>query len=110
MSEGNGRVVDEGLIAINEAFRGAKYLEEDAKVSAELMKVGKHRELEISDAVAMEMYAMITEGKKFNITRRNSKGEGYRANVENYTDLAAFFAGELEADIVAPEPEAANDG
>ena len=109
MSDGNGKILDEGLIAINEAFRGAKFLEEDGKVAAEMMKVGKHRELEISDAQAMEMYAMITEGKKFQVTRRNSKGEGYRANVENYADLADYFAGDLEADIVELKPEAAND-
>ena len=107
---GNGKILDEGLIAINEAFRGAKYLEEDAKVAAEMMKVGKHRELEISDAQAMEMYAMITEGKKFQVNRLNSKGEGYRANVESYLDLADFFTGDLEAEIVESTPDAANDG
>ncbi len=107
--KGNGKMLDEGLIAINEAFRGAKYLEEAAKECAELMKIGKHRDLEISDGVAMNMYAMITEGKKFEMTRRGSTGAGYQLNVENYTDLAELFRGDLLADQVGPEPEAAND-
>ena len=110
MTEGNGKILDEGLIAINEAFDGAKFLEEDAKIAAEYMKIGKHRDLEISDAQAMEMYAIVTEGKMFEVTRRNSKGEGYKANVENYSDLADYFAGELEAQTVGTaEAEAAND-
>jgi len=95
MSKGNGAVLDEGLLAINEAFKGAKYLEEDAKLCAELMMLGSHRKLEISDAQAMELYAIVTEGKKFEITRRNSKGEGYQANVENYADLLQLFEGSL---------------
>ena len=100
MSKGNGRVVDEGLIAINKAFEGAKYLDADAKAAAELMKVGKHRELEISDAQAMELYALVTEGKKFQIDRRNSKGDGYRCNVESYADLHLLCAGELEGETI----------
>jgi len=108
MTGGNGKVRDEGLLAINAAFEGAKYLEEDAKRAAELMKIGRHRNLEISDAQAMELYAIITEGKKFQIERTNSNGEGYRANVENYTDLAALFDGSLSSDVVR-ELEVAND-
>ena len=100
MSNGNGRVLDEGLIAINEAFDGAKYLEEDAKIAAEHMKVGRHRGLEISDSQAMNMYAMITEGKKFQVTRTNSEGVGYQANVESYADLVALFDGGLVAQEV----------
>jgi len=91
MSNGNGRVRDEGLIAINESFRGAKFLEQDAKLCADLLCIGSHRELEISDAVAMEMFATITEGKCFTITRLNTQGQGYQANIENYGDLAELF-------------------
>lgn len=105
---GNGKLVDEGLTALKLCFEGAKYLEVDAKRCAELMQLGEHRNLEISDGVAMQMYAMVTEGKKFEMTRRNSEGEGYRVNVENYTHLADLFAGDLEAELVN-EPEAAND-
>jgi len=108
MTGGNGKVRDEGLLAINAAFEGAKYLEEDAKRAADLMKIGRHRNLEISDAQAMELYAIITEGKKFQIERTNSNGEGYLARVESYADLADLFDGTLPSNVVR-EPEAAND-
>lgn len=100
MSEGNGKVEDRGLLAINAAFEGAKYLEADAKKAAELMKIGKHRELEISDATAMELYAIVTEGKSFEIVRRNSKGEGFKCNVESYSDLLMLFEGTLPGEQV----------
>lgn len=104
MSTGNGRVRDEGLLAINAAFEGARYLEDEAKRAAELMKIGKHRELEISDGQAMELYAIVTEGNRCEIERLNSKGEGYRASISSYKELADFFAGELMAEAVT-EPD-----
>ena len=97
MTKGNGQIVDEGLTALKQCFEGAKYLEADAKRAAELMLIGKHRELEISDATAMQMYAMVTEGKCFDMTRTNSEGIGYQVQIESYTNLADLFAGELEA-------------
>jgi hypothetical protein len=97
MSAGNGRIRDEGLIAINESFRGAKFLEQDAKLCADLMCIGSHRDLQISDATAMEMFATITEGKCFVITRLNTQGQGYQANIETYGDLANLFERSLLA-------------
>ena len=99
-TKGNGGVRDEGLMAINESFRDALYLNEDAKWCADLMKIGKHRELELSDSAAMEMYALVTEGKNFEVTRRNTDGEGYRANIESYADLLALFSGDFMAEVV----------
>lgn len=107
---GNGKdTLDEGLIAIHMAFKDAKYLEVAAKECAELMKLGCHRQLELSDAAAMQLYAVVTEGKKVQVERRNTKGEGYLANIESYENLRDFFNGTLEAQTIL-SPEAANDG
>jgi len=108
MTGSNGKITDEGLTALNAAFKGAKYLEDDAKRCAELMCVGKHRELELSDAAAMQLYALVTEGKKAQVSRRGSTGAGYSVNIESYADLLAFFDGSLDA-IQLDSQEAAND-
>lgn len=92
---GNGGVFDEGLAAIREAFMGATYLEPAAEECAELLMAGKHRELELPDAAAMEMYGTVTEGKNFEVQRLNKDGAGYMAHIESYTDLAAFFRGDI---------------
>ena len=97
MSEGNGKIVDEGLTVINWAFEGAKYLSAEAKECAELMKLGKHREQEVNDATAIEMFAMVTEGKKFQLTRQGNSGKGYSVCIESYADLRDFLNGTIEA-------------
>ena len=112
----NGNDVDQGLMAINMAFKDAKYLCAEAKECAELMMIGKHRELELSDSNAMMMYGSVTEGKKFILERIGKSGRGYRVQIESYADLRDFFNGTIEGYEVAAvkavteEPEVANDG
>lgn len=100
MTEGNGQ--DLGLQAINEAFEGAKYLDPLAKECAELMKLGAHRDLEISDAVAMQIFGMVTEGKNVALRRQGSKGQGYLVTIETYRHLRDFLRGTRNA-VEIPE-------
>lgn len=94
--KGNGKLRDEGLMVLKEAFAGAKYLEPDGKVAAELIMLGSHRERQIPDNLIMEVYGTVTEGKNASLTFRATSGRGYVANIESYADLILFIKGELE--------------
>lgn len=108
MTEGNGQIVDIGLKAINESFEDAKYLEPAAKECAELMMMGAHRKLEINDAAAMQLYAMVTENHKVKVERTFDSGGGYVVRIETYEQLRDFFNGELGA-TTSESLEASND-
>lgn len=100
--------VDEGLRALRVAFQDAVYINDDARECAELMMRGTHRQLEIPDAAAMQLYEQVTMGQPVGLTRTNARGEGYRVLVRDYAQLAALFRGELLAEKVEAPP-AAND-
>ena len=99
MANGNGKVIDEGLMALKAAFDGAKFLDADAKACSELMMLGKHRERQIPDNVIMEIYGMITEGSNVQLKLdATADGDvGFIANLESYADMAAFMQGTFEA-------------
>lgn len=105
MSKSNGHDVDEGLVALREAFKDAQYISVEAKDCADQIMLGAHRVQEIPDAVIMEVYGSITEGKNIQLTFAADSG-GYVANIESYTDLIAMMAGTLEA---IPTEAPAND-
>lgn len=98
MSKGNGKIHDEGLMAIKAAFDGAKYTDTDAFDAASLIMLGTHREQQIPDNVIMEIYASITEGKNIQLGLDPQPGDtGYVVNIESYADMVAFMTGTLEA-------------
>jgi len=96
--KGNGKIHDEGLLAIKASFEGAKYISTDAFDAASLMMLGTHREQQIPDNVIMEVYAAITEGTNIQLALDPKPGDiGYVANIESYADMVAFMQGTLEA-------------
>ena len=96
--KGNGHdsAVDEGLIAIRESFKGAKYSNTDAFDAAGLIQLGAHRSQNIPDAIIMEVYGTITEGSNCQLKFESDAGAGYVANIETYADLVSFMQGSLE--------------
>lgn len=97
MSEGNGgTVIDEGLAALKMAFDDSKFYNNYAKQCAELIIMGAHREMNIPDAVIMEVYGSITEGKKMSLKFETNAGKGFIANIESYGDLISFMKGKLQ--------------
>jgi hypothetical protein len=99
----NGKLVDEGLLAIHTVFQDYDFLCDDAFDCYQMMVAGAHRELELPDSVIMEVYGLVTEGKAAVVTRTNSEGAGYRARIESYAELLSFLKGELEAEVVSDE-------
>lgn len=99
----NGKMADEGQLAMATCFKDAAFVSEEARECSQMMIAGAHRELELPDAVIMEVYGLVTEGKAAVVTRTNNEGEGYRARIESYGELLSFLKGELEAEIVSDD-------
>ena len=97
MGKGNGKLTDEGLMALKAAFDGAKYQDTDAFDAAGLIMLGKHREQEIPDNLIMEIYGTVTEGKNIQLEFTSKSGSGYVANIESFADLVGLMQGTLEA-------------
>ena len=97
MSEGNGKLLDEGLMALKASFDGAKFQSTDAFDAAGLIMLGTHREQHIPDAVIMEVYGIITEGKNVQLGFTAKTGKGYTANIESFADLVSMMNGTLAA-------------
>ncbi len=96
MSQGNGHMApDKGLAALQLAFEGAQYLDADAKAVAEQLQLGKHRSMNIPDALIMEVYGSITEGKNIELAFTSDDGNGFVANLESYADMLGLLAGTL---------------
>ncbi len=100
----NGKMADEGQLAMATVFKDAVFLCDGARLCSQMMIAGAHRELELPDSAIMEVYALITEGKPATVERTNSAGYGYKARIENYAELLAFLRGELEAEVVGDDP------
>ena len=102
MTKGNGvdKAVDEGLMALRESFKDAKFLDSDAKDAADLICLGAHREQGIPDSTVMEVFGIITEGKNCQLSLKTKEGHGYVAHIESYANLVAFVSGSLEAHIL----------
>jgi len=100
--KGNGHdsAVDEGLIALRAAFKGAKFLDTDAKDAAGMIQLGAHREQNIPDSTVMEVFGLITEGSNCQLKFESDAGTGYVANIETYADLVSFMQGDLEVSVL----------
>lgn len=103
MNKPNGKLADEGQLAMATVFKGATFLSEEARLCSQMMIAGAHREMELPDSAIMEIYGLITEGKPAVVERTNSAGYGYKARIENYAELLAFLKGELEAEVVGDD-------
>ena len=97
---GNGQSHDEGLKAIELAFKDAKYTDADGKECANLMILGAHRNVEIPDNLIMEIYGSLTDGKNVKLGFKAASGQGYDVCIENYGDMIKFMQGTLEASVV----------
>jgi hypothetical protein len=104
-SNGHDKTIDKGLIALQQSFEGAKYLNGMGKKCAELMQKGAHREMNIPDAIIMEVYGVITAGENVEIEFKSNTGHGFKAQIESYADLIAFMLGKHPVEEMQPPGE-----
>ncbi len=94
---GHDKYADERLMGLRHAFKEAWFLNNLGRKCAEMIVLGMHRKQHIPDAIIMEIYGSITEGKDIELIFTSDEGNGYRTNIESYADLIKLMRGDLAA-------------